>query len=148
LNQGRHDQNGLRSTVAKRDVGQIEQWRTVRRSGVHHFEHSLKIRIEIHCRPRAALECERLITVIPPPVRNPVRQSDGFARPKGKPLTIHLRRQGARGDEALFILKVMNVQWRALPMSWYGPAKSKHRFSVAFLTPDLQDLTCVSVDQS
>ena len=100
------------------DVGQVEQWRAVRRTGIHDFEYGLEVAIQINRWPRAALENEWLIAVIPPSVWNPAGKPHGLARPDGQPLTIDLCRQGAFLDQPLLILEVMDVQGWALPMRW------------------------------
>jgi len=129
------------------DMGQIEQRRSVRRACVHHLEHGLKVTIQVNCRPRVALEAEWLVAVIPPSVWDAMWEPYGFARSKGESLTIDLRGQGARSDHSLFILDVMNVQRGALPMRRQGAPESQHRFPVARLTSDLQNLTGVPVGQ-
>jgi hypothetical protein len=147
LNHWRHDQHSLGSTMAQGDMGQIEQRRSVRWACVHDLEHGLKVTIQINCRPRVSLEDQQLIAVIPPSVWDAMWEPYGFARSKGQSLTIDLRRQGARSDHSLFILDVMNVQRRALPMRRQGAPNSQHHFPVALLTPDLQNLTGVPAGQ-
>jgi hypothetical protein len=134
--------------MAQRDVGQIEQRRPVRRACVHDLKHGLKVTIEVNCRPHVALEGEWLIAVIPPSVRDAMWKPYGFARSKGQSQTIDLRRQGARSDHSLFILNVMNVQRRALPMCRQGTPNFQQHFPVALLTPDLQNLAGMSIGQS
>jgi len=131
--------------MAHGSVRQIEQRWSVRRTCVHDLEHRLKVAIQIHCRPRVAFEGECLIAVIPLSMWNAMGEPYGFAWPEGEPLAVDLRRQGARQDQALFILEVMNVHRWALSMRRQSAPQSKDHFSVTLLTADLQNLTRVSV---
>jgi hypothetical protein len=148
LNQWRHDQDGLRPTVAHRDVGQVKQRRTVRRPGVHDLEYGLQVAIQVDRWPRVAFEHEWLIAVIPPSVWNPAGEPHGLARSDAQPLTIDLRRQCAFHDQPLFILEMMDVQGWALSMRGESSPQCEHRCSVVQLTSDFENLTGVSIRQT
>jgi hypothetical protein len=148
LNCLRQDQNRLGSTMAQGDVRQVEQGRPVRWPRVQDFKHRLEVTVQIDRWSREAIKGEGVIAIIPPPVRDTVRQPHGVASLHRQPLTIDLRRQGARSDYTLLIFKMMNVQRRPLPVRRKRSPKPEHWLPIARLTPDFKNFTGVLVGES
>jgi hypothetical protein len=148
LDDGRQDQDCLASAMAQGDMGQIEERRSVWRTGIQDFENGLKVPIQINSRPRKPLEGERLIAVIPPAMWNPMREADGFTSRNGQTTTVELRRQRAGGDQPRFVLEMVDVQRRTLPVRRQRPPKSEHDLAVALLPANFQNLAGMPVCQS
>ena len=79
---------------------------------------------------------------------NAVREPYDFARTESELLTIDLRGQRASGDHALFVFDEMDVARRTLTVRRQGAPQSEEPFFAAFLSPELECFTGMSVVQS
>jgi hypothetical protein len=127
------------------DVRQIEQRRLVPRARVHHLEYGLQISIQINDRTRTAIESQRLIPLIPPPMWYPAWEPHGLAGPCVNALGTDLGRQGTRCHHSFLILDVMNVQRGAFLVRGQTATEFEDRLSILNLPAKFEDFAGVRV---
>jgi hypothetical protein len=78
---------------------------------------------------------------------NAVRKPNRLAGPGVNALPIDFYRQDPGGDQAFFVLEMMDVPRRALSMRGERAAKFKHDFPVTSSSPNLEHIARVPVLQ-
>lgn len=142
-----HRENRLGVAVPERDVGKIDERRPVLRSGIHDLEDRLEIAIQVDCRLHPALECQRDVSLVPPPMGDAAGETQGLTRADLDPFFTELGGEGARGHPSLFVLEVVNVARRPLLVWRQGASKLQHPDPVPDRSADLEDFTRMPVDQ-
>ena len=130
------------------NVGQVEQRRPVGPARVHDLKDGLQIPVQVYDRTDLPLECEGIISPIPPTMRYPAGQVHGLAGPGVDAPAADLRRQGAGGNRAFLILEMVNVQRGAAAMRGQGPPQLEDDFPGLLLPPKVEDLAGVAILQS
>jgi len=134
--------------MPQRNVGQVEQRRPVRWTRVHDLEDGLQIPIQVNDRTDLPLECEGIISPIPPSMGYASRQAHALAGLGVNALAADQRRQCPGGNQPFLIFVVMNVQRGAVAMRGQRTSQFEDEFSSLLLPPKLEELAGVAVLQS